>query len=512
MRVSRFRLRRIGWLAAGLALASAAAPARALETVLLKLPLVETSFRVKLSELEQPARLLSGSSDLAELDRATNGAVGRELLEVFNRPLPLQVEAVVDQASGTPLLNQALLAVSALGQVEGLPAGSDIGGAELAEAVRQAASGGQLTLLSLLRALPGDTVTVDLGKALATARRLQNQQAPALELVRDLPAATVDPALSAPGAFTPVRSTFTLPVSYRPQPLQVVLIKPSQGGNGQLVVISHGLWDAPESFEGWARHLASHGYTVVLPLHPGSDRDQQRAMLSGEAKPPSPEELRLRPLDVKAILDGFTGADTQKVVVIGHSWGATTALQLAGLRPSSSRLEQRCNDGSDPRRNRNDPDRNMSWVLQCSFLSSADRSSAADPRVIAVAAVSPPLYLLFDQGSTAGMTARALLVTGSRDWVVPAGPEAIAPFSRSRPAGHQLVVAGGGDHFNLRAPATGNGGPLRGLLLGWVNGAYAAGPTVRPAPGAPPLLPAGGWGDADKPLVDATSRVLSPQP
>ncbi|MFM7675686.1 MAG: alpha/beta hydrolase family protein [Synechococcus sp.] len=509
MRVFPFRPGRVGALTAGLALATSIAPARALENVVLQLPLMETSFRVKLSELEQPQTLLGGTSDLAELDRATNGAVGRQLLEVFNQPLPVQVEAVVNQASGTPLLTQALLAVSALGQVEGLPPGADLDGAKLNQAVQQAASGGQLTLLSLLRALPGDTVTVDLGKALTAVRRLQSQQAPAAELVRTLPAVSTDPALSSPGSFTPVRSTFTVPVPYRPEPIEAVLVRPSQGGNGQLVVISHGLWDAPESFEGWARHLASHGYTVVLPLHPGSDRDQQRAMLSGEAKPPSPEELRLRPLDVKAVLDGFNGADTRRVVVIGHSWGATTALQLAGLRPSSTQLAQRCNDSADPRRNRNDPDRNMSWVLQCSFLSSADRATVGDPRVIAAAAVSPPLFLLFDRGSATGMTARALLVTGSRDWVVPSGPEAIEPFSRSVLAGHQLVVAGGGDHFNLRAPATGDGGPLRALLLAWTQAAFAAGDAVRPAPGAPPLLPASGWGDASRPLVEASTAVRS---
>ncbi len=316
-----------------------------------------------------------------------------------------------------------------------------------------------------------------------------------------------DPALAAPGSFTPVRSTLQFPLPYRREPLQAVLLQPSRGGNGQLVVISHGLWDSPDSFEGWGRHLASHGYTVVLPLHPGSDRDQQRAMLSGEAPPPGPEELRLRPLDVKAVLDGFTAADTRRVVVIGHSWGATTALQLAGLQPSSTRLEERCNTERDPRRNLQDPDRNMSWVLQCSFLSSADRAGVADPRVIAVVAVSPPLHLLFDEGAAAGMNARALVVTGSRDWVVPPAPEALEPFARSRPAGHQLVVAGGGDHFNLRAPADGDGGPLRALMLAWTQAAFAAGDAARPAPGAPPLLPPAGWGDATRPLVDATTAV-----
>ena len=70
-------------------------------------------------------------------------------------------------------------------------------------------------------------------------------------------------------------------------------------------MISHGLWDDPESFEGWGEVLAAHGYTVLLPDHPGSDFNQQKAMLAGDAPPPGPEELRLRPLDVSALLDAI---------------------------------------------------------------------------------------------------------------------------------------------------------------------------------------------------------------
>lgn len=489
-----------------------AVPARALERVELLLPLLDTSFSINLAEVASDRSPMAGDSDLAQLDQALDGVISRKLREVFLQPLPVQNQRMANQVAHSAMLNQALLAASALGQVQGFPAQTDPG-TELALVVQRASAKGELSLLALLQAIPGESVTVDLDRALALLRRLKTQQQLAAQLITSSTPVAVNPKQAATGPLQLRRSTRSIVVPHRSEALELVIYSPDgqsgpQAQQRQLVVISHGLWDAPESFEGWARHLASHGYTVVLPLHPGSDRDQQRAMLSGEAKPPSPEELRLRPLDVKAILDGFTGADTQNAVVIGHSWGATTALQLAGLKPSSSRLHQSCNDSKDPSRNRNDPDRNMSWVLQCSFLSSADRSNVADPRVIAVAAVSPPLFLLFDQGSSAGMSARTLLVTGSRDWVVPAGPEAIAPFSRSRPAGHQLVVAGGGDHFNLRGPATGDGGPLRGLLLGWVNGAYAAGPNVRPAPGAPPLLPADGWGDADKPLVDATTSVL----
>ena len=84
----------------------------------------------------------------------------------------------------------------------------------------------------------------------------------------------------------------------------ITVLTPEKTSNGKLVVISHGLWDEPGSFEGWGRLLAANGYTVLLPSHPGSDAAQQKDLLSGAAAPPSAEELRFRPLDVSALLDG----------------------------------------------------------------------------------------------------------------------------------------------------------------------------------------------------------------
>ncbi len=467
----------------------AAAPARAIDEVVLQLPVIDFGFTVRLSELENPELFLAGTSDLAELNRATRGAVGRHMRAIFDTSLPVQTREVVSQAAGSPLLQQLLLAASALGQVEGLP--FDPSGQELTDVLNRATTDGQITLYTLLRAIPGQSVTVDLPGAVASLQRLTRQQSQARALVASVPPATVAPARSAPGSRPVRRSLRSMAAAHRATPLEVVIVEPTTGANGRVVVISHGLWDSPEAFEGWASHLASHGYTVALPKHPGSDANQQKAMLSGQSPPPGPEELRLRPLDVSAVIDGMGAA---KVVVVGHSWGATTALQLAGTEPSSSQLVERCDDLADP-------DRNLSWVLQCSFLTAADQASLADPRVIAVMAVSPPASLLFDYGSGVGMQARALMVTGSRDWVVPPDPEALELVPQALRFGHQLVVADGGDHFNLRAEAGGDGGPLRGLVLAWSDAAFAAGPAAKPGPQAAPLLGPGGWGNTDIPLI-----------
>jgi len=480
------------------------APAAAVEEIVVTIPLLDASLKLRVSELQSAEALRRGSSDLAELDRASNGAVGRQLLAVLNQPVPLSITQVADGSVGSPLLEQALLVLSSFGTVEGRPA--DLSGETLRQALLKASSNGQPTLLSLIQAIPGERVTLDLGRARTIALRMAAQRREAERLLTSLPAAPAAQP-SALSGVSPIQSvparTVQLAVAHRPKPLDLVVLEPRSGANGRLVLISHGLWDGPDSFIGWGQLLASRGYTVILPRHPGSDQSQQQAVLSGTAPPPDPKELALRPKDLAAVIDGSgqlglaRAVDSQRVVVLGHSWGATTTLQLAGVRPKGSELRERCG-------NLEDPDRNLSWTLQCSWLSGVDQAAIQDRRVIAVGAVSPPMSLLFPRGSGLDLSARVLLVSGSRDWVVPPDPEAVDPMRRGKTQGNQLVLVQGGDHFNLRPGTQADGGVLGALLLSWTNAAFAAGDAARPAPGATPLLRQGPWGNAQMPLVDAT--------
>jgi predicted dienelactone hydrolase len=496
----------LGAFASALILLAGAGPAQALETIELKIPILETSFTLKVSELVDSRALFNGRSDLAELNRATGGRLGRQLHQLLATPLPLSLRPVVDQALGSPLLEQALLVLSSLGTVRGQS--TDLSGERLQEVLIQASGQGQPTVLNLLQAIPGESVSLDLGRAIDLLQRLRRQQRQAERLLAAGKPAS-PPAPADARIDLPLRERrLELVVPHRQEPLVVHVVEPARAGQGRLVLLSHGLWDSPDSFRGWARLLASRGSTVLMPIHPGSDRGQRQAMLNGQAPPPRPAELRLRPLDLQVLIDAAAdqrlglapGTETGKVVVIGHSWGATTALQLAGVRPSARQLAARCLNPSDP-------DRNLSWTLQCSWLSDADQAALADSRVIAVAAVSPPTQLLFDHGAARELSARVLLVSGSRDWVVPPDLEALEPFRGSLGRGHQLVLAQGGDHFNLRPGEAPDGGVLGHLLAAWVEGAFAAGDRVRPGPGAPPLLPAHGWGHGAIPLVDVSGQL-----
>ena len=504
------RPRRVTALLLALASLLPVAPALAIEEVLLELPLLQSTIRVKLSELEDPEALQSGNSDLAELDRATDGEVGRRLLRLFQHPVPISITQAAESSVGSPLLEQALLVVSSFGTIEGRR--SDLSGETLREALQKAkaeSAGGQPSLLKVMQAIPGERVRLNLAQAQWIAARMLRQRQQAEQLL-----ASSDPA---PVGTTPaplngvVTRELALPVKHRPEPLKLLVLQPSSGGNGRLVLVSHGLWDSPRNFQGWASVLAGQGYTVVLPWHPGSDKQQQHLVLNGAAPPPNPEELGWRGRDLIAVIDavaadGLAGVprlDSEHVVVLGHSWGATTALQLAGVRPSDATMQTHCS-------NVDDPNRNLSWALQCSWLTGVNDAALQDRRVIAVAAVSPPVSLLFPQGSASQLSGRVLLVSGSHDWVVPPDPEAVTPMRQGQRLGNQLVLVRQGDHFNLRPGTQESGGALGSLLLAWVNAAQAAGEAVRPRPDAPPLLAPGAWGDATLPLADVTPQLRKP--
>jgi len=502
--------RLLGVLATALCSVAMLAPpaARSIETIRLRLPLLETDFLIRVSELRSPAALLAGDSDLAELDRATNGAIGQKLKAVLQSNLPLELKTVFRNANGSPLLDQVLLLVGALGDIDGLP--EPIEPAQFHQAMERAAAKGGINFLDVLEQLPGKSVTVELGRLGYSVQRFRAQRRQAEQLIATLPAVTSQGPWLQPGLFSGVRREFKIAVSHRPEPLALVIWEPAAGAaaSDRLVVISHGLWDDPSNFEGWAAHLASHGYTVVLPRHPGSDQKQQRAMLSGKQPPPKPEELALRPKDGSAVIDAAAQGqlnlsrpvNTKAVLVVGHSWGATTALQLAGARPTSTRLRKLCDDLRHPWRN-------LSWVLQCNFVGSADSAALADPRVVAAVAVSPPMRLLFDVNSAKGMGAPVLVVSGSNDWVVPPGPEAIEPVGRAvrtTTEGHRLVLVEGGTHFNLRSNLAAGGGPLRGLLVAWLAAARQA-----PSGSSPQLAPSG-WGSDTLPLRDVTKHLPEP--
>jgi len=108
------------------------------------------------------------------------------------------------------------------------------------------------------------------------------------------------------------------------------------------IVISHGLGGSRVGYAYLARHLAGHGYLCVVPTHLGSDTSillggGWGSLLNalGDAN-----NLVLRPGDVSFVIGRMTAPDAPAVLkgrvdanrigVAGHSFGAYTALAVAG--------------------------------------------------------------------------------------------------------------------------------------------------------------------------------------
>ena len=168
---------RIGSALVLAALLSQTTAALAIEEVIVELPLVQSTLKVNLSELSSPEALLRGTSDLAELDRASDGELGRKLLKLLNQPVPVSFRQLTESAVGTPLLEQTLLLVSSFGTVEGQSA--DLSGERLKEALDKAAAAspdGQPTLLQLMQAIPGERVRLNLSQAQMVLARMLRQR------------------------------------------------------------------------------------------------------------------------------------------------------------------------------------------------------------------------------------------------------------------------------------------------------------------------------------------------
>ena len=457
-----------------LSLTALATPAAAVETLYFEGPFGQQRLSVNLQELSSPQALWAGSSDLAELNRATDGRLGRSLQTLFNTPLPLPVQLGLDN----PMARQVEMLLQSL--LEPLPANRQLpvvqAGASLSWLRQAAANGEPVTLLNLLRVLPGEERTIRLNRALPALRKISRQNAELdQQLLNQSPLPAAPAAALALGASRVERSTVTLANG-----LEVTVVRPTGAPTLPTVLISHGLWDDPVSFLGWGDYLASHGAVVLLPRHSGSDHRQQAAMLAGRSEPPKPEEFLRRPAELKAVLDALEArqipfaadASASDVVLIGHSWGATSTLQLAGARSVPDPLWQACQQS-------NHPSRNPSWVLQCGVLPAAGPESLLDSRLARAVAVSPPQGLVF-AGGLKDLAIPVLLVSGSRDLVVPAQPEVIEPFARYPQGPHRLLIARNGTHFNLPSASGGNGGSLRALLLAWVKG-NSVGPQAQVA-------------------------------
>ncbi|MBD2037957.1 alpha/beta hydrolase [Leptolyngbya sp. FACHB-321] len=247
-------------------------------------------------------------------------------------------------------------------------------------------------------------------------------------------------------------------VSGRSIPVDLYLPTQTQPqSSAPVVVISHGLGSDRTTFAYLAIHLASYGFAVLVPEHPGSNAARLQALVTGTASEVSePAEFVNRPLDITFVLNQVESRinatpelrgrlNFQQVGVLGQSFGGYTALALAGAPINSQQLQASCQNLEETL--------NLSLLLQCRAGALAQPAPILqDGRIKAVFAINPITSAVLGQASISQIKVPTLMMTGNADTIAPAVPEQIQPFTWLTTTDRYLVLMEGGTHFSTLDP------------------------------------------------------------
>ncbi len=341
---------------------------------------------------------------------------------------------------------------------------------------------GGLTLLNLLRKYPSRSIHIDLARSLGIAGELEklvsetNRAVAAVSQKSNTEAATIQPSLNLtqlPDLRRKGRFAVTSQEKLkffdlaRNRLLLTDIYLPNVQTPAPVIVISHGVGSDSGNFAYLATHLASYGFAVVVPNHPGSDAKQVRSLLNGRASEAAePQEFVDRPLDVKHILDEleernksdsrFKGRlNLQQVGVIGQSFGGYTALALAGAKINFPQLGKDCTQKALK------DTWNLSLLLQCQALQlpgkvNAKEYNLRDERVKAAIAINPITSSVFGEAGLKEIHIPVMIVGSSNDTIAPALYEQILPFSWISNSQKYLVMLVRGTHFSVIGESKGS--------------------------------------------------------
>ncbi|MBT9314186.1 alpha/beta hydrolase [Leptothoe spongobia] len=335
-----------------------------------------------------------------------------------------------------------------------------------------------LNMLGVLRAVPQETLDVDLTAALALVSQLNlsRLEGDALSTVLEqellvsdeieLPD-DVDP--TAVGSMSVIQRSFKFVDRERDRviPLDVYVPDGETAEEAPLVVLSHGFAADRRFLTYVGEHLASYGFTVVAVEHVGSNVEALNNIPLDPAAVEKPSrilpasEFLDRPRDVSYVLDRLEWMeqvspmlagkfDPERVVLIGHSLGGYTGFALAGAQLDLSALPPFCDSltpvGLSP----------ADW-LQCAAVDlpvvTADLS---DDRIVQVIAMNPLVGRLFGRKGLKEITVPSIILTGTKDGVTPTLAQQLGPFNQLSGPDHHLIAVIGGTHLSVGDPANVN--------------------------------------------------------
>ncbi|MBD2040470.1 alpha/beta hydrolase [Microcoleus sp. FACHB-672] len=438
---------------------TAVMPASAAERVMLRLGPFQQS--VEIADLERFAETGEVSTNLQPIAYLLTPDVRRVLSDRLELS-PDQASDLVDELLKSPGGDRIVQAVRLI-----LPGiGIEQVEAALMLAARQA---NNVSISSLFRALPGETITVDLSALVSALSKLNLpylgtkaldsylQQESSVEHEPVLP--NFNPAAAGDKPVRQQTLTFSDRQRGRSLPVEVYWSTQSADSQQPLVVISHGLGSDRQALAYLASHLASHGMTVAAVEHPGSNVAWQAGapITLDPSQLLAPSEFIDRPLDVSFVLDEFAKLNrqsgllqgklnTDQVSMIGHSLGGYTALALAGGELQLDELRDFC-------KNKLPVGYSAADWLQCSAANLiGNRRQLQDERVVQVIALNPIVGRLFGQTGLSKVTTPTLILAATEDVLAPALNHQLQPFTQL--AGDKyLITAIGGTHLSVTESA-----------------------------------------------------------
>jgi predicted dienelactone hydrolase len=227
--------------------------------------------------------------------------------------------------------------------------------------VQTAQSAEGINLVDFLQRFPTD-IKLNLGELLQLVKQVDQAEEDTEEFIASLSPKVVQKNtrenpnfrdLLQPGNYQGTKQTLNFYDRQRDRNLVTDLYLPqNKTGNIPIIVVSNGLGAKRDRFEELARYLVSYGFGVVIPDHPGSDRNRQKAFVQGLYRENfDATDFIDRPLDIRYILDRLEQLnrdrfnhqlDLEQVGLFGYSIGGTTALSLAGAEFDFTQLEQDC--------------------------------------------------------------------------------------------------------------------------------------------------------------------------
>ncbi len=214
--------------------------------------------------------------------------------------------------------------------------------------------------------------------------------------------------------------------------VDVFIPKGEQNGKIPVLAFSHGLASQPADYAVGLQHLASYGYLVVAPQHPGSDNIYLQEMFEGyHGNIFDVNDYINRPKDISFTLDElerrnaseFGGRlELENVGMAGHSFGGYTALAIAGAEIDFDNLQKDCDvefGGLD-----------LAIIMQCRALElPRETISLRDERVKAVFAGNPVNRSIFGRKGLEKIKIPVVLGSGSYDPAAPPALEQAASFT-----------------------------------------------------------------------------------